>query len=68
MWRALSVARGDIVMFADADTTDFEEHFVYGTLGPMLADPSSSSSRPPTGGRSSRARSRSPTAAAGSPS
>ncbi len=40
MWRALSVARGDIVMFADADTTDFKEHFIYGTLGPMLADPS----------------------------
>jgi len=39
MWRALSVARGDIIMFADADTVDFEEHFVYGTLGPMLADP-----------------------------
>jgi glucosyl-3-phosphoglycerate synthase len=39
MWRALSVARGDIVMFADADTDDFEEHFVYGTLGPLLADP-----------------------------
>jgi glucosyl-3-phosphoglycerate synthase len=39
MWRALSVARGDIVMFADADTTDFREHFVYGTLGPLLADP-----------------------------
>ncbi len=38
MWRALSMARGDIVMFADADTTDFEEHFVYGTLGPLLAD------------------------------
>ena len=39
MWRALSVASGDIVMFADADTVDFEEHFVYGTLGPLLADP-----------------------------
>jgi glucosyl-3-phosphoglycerate synthase len=39
MWRALSVARGDIVMFADADTTDFREHFIYGTLGPLLADP-----------------------------
>jgi glucosyl-3-phosphoglycerate synthase len=38
MWRSLSVARGDIVMFADADTTDFREHFVYGTLGPLLAD------------------------------
>ncbi len=39
MWRALSVATGDIVMFADADSTDFEEHFIYGTLGPLLADP-----------------------------
>jgi glucosyl-3-phosphoglycerate synthase len=39
MWRSLSVATGDIVMFADADTTDFQEHFVYGTLGPLLADP-----------------------------
>src|SRR5580698_7066504 len=39
MWRSLSVARGDIVMFADADTRDFEEHFIYGTLGPLLADP-----------------------------
>src|SRR5215469_7688481 len=40
MWRSLSVATGDIVMFADADTRDFREHFVYGTLGPMLTDPS----------------------------
>jgi glucosyl-3-phosphoglycerate synthase len=39
MWRGLSVARGDIVMFADADTADFGEHFIYGTLGPLLADP-----------------------------
>ena len=34
MWRALSVARGDIVIYADADTTDFGAHFVYGLLGP----------------------------------
>jgi glucosyl-3-phosphoglycerate synthase len=39
MWRALSAARGDIVMFADADTHDFDEHFIYGTLGPLLAVP-----------------------------
>ena len=39
MWRSLSVAREDIVMFADADTTDFREHIVYGTVGPLLADP-----------------------------
>jgi glucosyl-3-phosphoglycerate synthase len=39
MWRALSVARGDVVMYLDADTTDFGGHFVYGLLGPLLADP-----------------------------
>ncbi len=39
MWRALSVARGDIVMFADADTGDFGEHFIYGTVGPLLTVP-----------------------------
>jgi glucosyl-3-phosphoglycerate synthase len=39
MWRSLSVARGDVVMFADADTRDFDEHFIYGTLGPILTLP-----------------------------
>jgi glucosyl-3-phosphoglycerate synthase len=39
MWRSLSVARGDIVMFADTDTADFGEHFIFGTLGPLLAIP-----------------------------
>jgi glucosyl-3-phosphoglycerate synthase len=39
MWRSLSVARGDLIMFADADTTDFRDHFIYGTLGPLLTDP-----------------------------
>ncbi len=36
MWRSLSVARGDLVMFADSDTRDFKPQFVYGTLGPIL--------------------------------
>ncbi len=39
MWRSLSVVRGDLVMFADADTRDFLPRFVYGTLGPLLAVP-----------------------------
>jgi len=39
MWRGLSVARGDVVMFADTDTRDFSEHFIYGTVGPLLAVP-----------------------------
>jgi glucosyl-3-phosphoglycerate synthase len=39
MWRALSVARGDLVMYLDSDTTDFEQRFVYGLLGPLLTVP-----------------------------
>jgi glucosyl-3-phosphoglycerate synthase len=39
MWRSLSVARGDIVMYAGADTRDFGEHFICGTLGPLLTLP-----------------------------
>lgn len=39
MWRSLSVATGDLVMFADADTRDFKPEFVYGTLGPILSVP-----------------------------
>src|ERR1039458_782392 len=39
MWRSLSVARGDIVIFADADTSNFREQFIYGTLGPLLTMP-----------------------------
>ena len=39
MWRSLSIARGDLVMFADADTKDFKPQFVYGTLGPIIDVP-----------------------------
>ena len=39
MWRALSIALGDVVMYLDADTTDFGRHFVYGLLGPLLTFP-----------------------------
>jgi glucosyl-3-phosphoglycerate synthase len=37
MWRALSVARGDIVLYLDSDTTDFGPRFAYGVLGPLLS-------------------------------
>ena len=36
MWRALSVARGDLVLFLDSDTSDFGDQFVYGVVGPLL--------------------------------
>ncbi|MDQ6807309.1 MAG: glucosyl-3-phosphoglycerate synthase, partial [Actinomycetota bacterium] len=39
MWRALSVARGEIVVFLDADTSNFSPSFVLGLLGPLLGDP-----------------------------
>jgi len=39
MWRALSAVRGEIVLYLDADTEDFGEHFVRGMVGPLLADP-----------------------------
>jgi glucosyl-3-phosphoglycerate synthase len=39
MWRSLSVAQGDLVMFIDADTKDFKPQLVYGVLGPILYVP-----------------------------
>src|SRR3954471_16648323 len=39
MWRALSVVRGEVVAFVDADTEGFDERFVRGLTGPLLADP-----------------------------
>jgi glucosyl-3-phosphoglycerate synthase len=39
MWRSLSVARGDLVMYIDADTKDFQTQLVYGVLGPILHVP-----------------------------
>lgn len=40
MWRAVSVARGEVVAFVDADTEDFDPRFVLGLLGPLLTDDS----------------------------
>jgi len=39
MWRALSVAYGDIVVFMDADTDDPDPAHLLGLLGPLLRDP-----------------------------
>jgi glucosyl-3-phosphoglycerate synthase len=40
LWKSLFVARGDIVVFIDADLTEWGPHFVTGLLGPLLADSS----------------------------
>ena len=39
LWKALYVCRGDILIYVDADLTDFGGHFVSGLLGPLLTDP-----------------------------
>jgi glucosyl-3-phosphoglycerate synthase len=36
MWRALSVCHGDVVCYLDGDSGHFGEHFVSGTVGPLL--------------------------------
>ena len=39
LWRGLTCARGDIVCFVDADSTDFGPHFVHRLVGPLLDEP-----------------------------
>jgi glucosyl-3-phosphoglycerate synthase len=39
LWKALAVTTGDILVYVDADLTDFQPHFVTGLLGPLLAQP-----------------------------
>jgi glucosyl-3-phosphoglycerate synthase len=36
MWRALSVAGGDVVAYVDGDTVDFRGHLCTGLIGPLL--------------------------------
>ena len=37
MYRSLEAVRCDLVMFIDADTRDFQPHFVAGLAGPLIA-------------------------------
>jgi glucosyl-3-phosphoglycerate synthase len=39
LWRSLAVTSGDIVVFVDADIRNPDPRFVWGLLGPLLADP-----------------------------
>jgi glucosyl-3-phosphoglycerate synthase len=39
LWKSLLVTRGDLLVFVDADLTQWGPHFVTGLLGPLLADP-----------------------------
>lgn len=39
LWKAVAASKGDLVAFCDADVRDFDERFVVGLLGPLVADP-----------------------------
>ena len=39
LWRGLAASTGDLVVFCDADITDFDARFVLGLVGPLLTDP-----------------------------
>ncbi len=39
LWKSLLVTRGDIVAWIDTDIVNIHPRFVYGILGPLLADP-----------------------------
>ena len=39
MWKSLFVLRGDVILWLDADITNFHPRFVLGPLGPILTDP-----------------------------
>ncbi len=38
MWKAVFAAEGDLIVFCDADVTNFQPSFVAGLLGPLLLD------------------------------
>jgi len=38
LWKSLLVTEGDLLVFIDADLTQWGPHFVTGLLGPLLAD------------------------------
>ncbi len=38
LWKALAVTTGDILVYIDADLTDFRNTFVTGLIGPLLTD------------------------------
>ena len=39
LWKSLFVLRGDVILWLDADITNFDPRFVCGPLGPILTDP-----------------------------
>lgn len=40
LWKSLFVTEADLLVFIDADLTEWDTHFVTGLVGPLLDDPS----------------------------
>ena len=38
MWKSLFVAKGDIIVYLDADIKNIHHRFAYGLVGPLLLD------------------------------
>ncbi len=39
LWKSLYMATGDVLVFCDADLTDFDPAFITGLLGPLMLEP-----------------------------
>jgi glucosyl-3-phosphoglycerate synthase len=39
LWKSLHLLRGDLVAWCDTDISNIQPQFVYGVVGPLLADP-----------------------------
>ena len=39
MWRGAAEATGEVIVFCDADSEDFDASFVFGLLGPLFCEP-----------------------------
>ncbi len=39
MWRALSALTGELIVYLDADSEGFSEHYATGLLGPLVCEP-----------------------------
>ena len=50
MYRALAAVAGDLVLYVDADTRDFEPHFITGLAGPLIVGEPRSQAPPAPGG------------------
>ncbi len=40
LWKSLFASTGDLIVWCDSDVANFSPHFIFGLLGPLLADDS----------------------------